>query len=134
MRAKRLNAEKVTITLDSDVLLSAKHKALDEHLTLSDYIQNLIKNNIGQELFPRLVGEAITPPVQERQILDDIITSLGHKKAAVKIPPVTEEVAEPATAALPAIAISTQMAIAEVLGIDLFSQAAEPDDKVDIEK
>lgn len=42
-RAKRLNAEKVTISIDSDVLLFAKHKALDLRMTLSDYIQSLVR-------------------------------------------------------------------------------------------
>jgi hypothetical protein len=46
-RAKRLNAEKVTISIDSDILLNAKHKALDLRMTLSDYMQSLVKQDVG---------------------------------------------------------------------------------------
>ncbi len=48
-RAKRLNSEKVTISIDSDILLNAKHKALDSRLTLSDYIQGLVSKDLGKK-------------------------------------------------------------------------------------
>lgn len=49
-RAKRLNAEKVTISIDSDVLLLAKHTALDLSMTLSDYIQSLVRADQGKKI------------------------------------------------------------------------------------
>ena len=52
-RAKRLNAEKVTISIDSSILLDAKHTALDQRLTLSDYIQELVRKDLKSHIAPR---------------------------------------------------------------------------------
>ena len=48
-RAKRLNAEKVTISIDSDILLNAKIKAIRCRLTLSDYIQGLVSKDLSKK-------------------------------------------------------------------------------------
>lgn len=55
-RAKRLNSEKLTISIDSDILLNAKHTALDQRLTLSDYIQELVRKDLSSKYAPRYMS------------------------------------------------------------------------------
>lgn len=67
-RAKRLNAEKVTISIDSDILLFAKHSALDLKMTLSDYIQSLVKDQQPKADEPTPVKKQVAEKASTKKV------------------------------------------------------------------
>lgn len=86
-RAKRLNAEKVTISIDSNILLDAKHKALDERLTLSDYIQELVRNDLDKR--PVLKEEKPVIITASKKSLKKVIKPTIPSKPVVEKKPST---------------------------------------------
>lgn len=85
-RAKRIGAEKVTLSIDSDVLLEAKHKALDLKLTLSDYVQGLLIGKATVKVTDKVKREVKEKAVKKVKVstTEERFREVWHDNMAIK--------------------------------------------------